>query len=279
MENVCFFAISLRFLQLYKKKSAHQRKDNGCMINIAICEDEEITQKQLFNTVSSYMEKKGISVHIYLFKTGEELLQSFQEMKYTFLFLDVDLGKGINGIRTAKTIRKEYNKVPIVFITSYSEFQSFAFPIHTFDYILKPFNNQTIYTLLDELLFWIEDYNIESKIKIPFKTTTGLIYLYTDQILYLEYMNRKIQIVTSDRTYYMYQTIKDTYKRLKDFGFSCPHAAFIVNLYYVEMIEKGHKDIVLKNKKLIPISQLKLKSFKNDLIDYLKKQAQQNMTH
>ena len=115
---------------------------------------------------------------------------------FSFIFLDIDLGEQ-NGVEIAKMIRKiQTNPVNIVFVTSYAEYQTKVLSIHTFDYLLKPINKKKIHKVLDDLMFWYNSETSNLKERVTFKTINGLITIYIDDLLYFEYNNRRIDIVT-----------------------------------------------------------------------------------
>ena len=53
------------------------------------------------------------------------------------VFLDICMGD-VNGIELARHLRAVDEKVLIVFLTTSSEYAFDAFPIHPFDYLMKP---------------------------------------------------------------------------------------------------------------------------------------------
>lgn len=60
--------------------------------------------------------------------------------------------EGTNGIDTARKLREQAPTLPIVFVTSSKEYVWQSFPVHPFDYLLKPFEQARIRQLLDDLL-------------------------------------------------------------------------------------------------------------------------------
>lgn len=85
------------------------------MLSIAICDDEEyfrITEKQL---ILKYMAGKNCECRIDMYESGKELLALKSAIsQYHIIFLDVNMEE-IDGIETAKEIRKITKDVFIVF--------------------------------------------------------------------------------------------------------------------------------------------------------------------
>ncbi len=72
------------------------------------------------------------------FESGDAFLQAFPSRAYQAVFLDICM-EGTNGIDTARTLRRTDPDLPLVFVTSSPEYVWDAFPVHPFDYLLKPF--------------------------------------------------------------------------------------------------------------------------------------------
>ena len=60
--------------------------------------------------------------------------------------------EGTNGIETARILRRTDPDLLLVFVTSSPEYVWDAFPVHPFDYLLKPYREEKLFQLADELL-------------------------------------------------------------------------------------------------------------------------------
>lgn len=245
-------------------------------IKIAICDDEELIRKQICNYISAYYSSKKMLFQLYEFSSGIDLLQSSQRITFSFIFLDIDLGK-YNGVDIAKSIRNiQLNPINIVFVTNYEEYQTKVFSIHTFDYILKPIKKETIYKVLDDLTFWYNKETKDSKERMTFKTIDGFITLYIEDILYFEYNNRRIDIVTKKATYHMYDKIKKISQRMEKYNFISPHAAYVINMKEISCYLKSSNQVIMTNEQSIPISQLRTKKFKEQYVNYINNMWEEN---
>lgn len=241
------------------------------MLKIGICDDDLLIQKQIGNAISGYLSNKNYKYNLFFYSTGADLLKACYDINFSFIFLDIDLGKE-NGVEIAKNIREIQNRpINIVFATSYPEYQTKVFSIHTFDYLIKPISNSQIHKTLDDLLFW---YNIDTnyeKERIRFKTVQGLITLCIDEILYFEYQNRRLNIVTRNTVYYMYDKVKNIVALMRKYNFVSPHSAYIINMKEINQYLKSENIIIMSNGNIIPISQLKAKIFREEYMLYVNK--------
>ena len=246
------------------------------MLKIGICDDDELTRKQLNNIISDYLNSRKYTYQLFSYSTGSDLLNNCKNIDFSFVFLDIDLGKE-NGVETAKAIRKIQNKpINIVFVTSYPEYQTKVLSIHTFDYIIKPIINSQIYDVLDDLLFWQNMDMSQEKERIRFKTIQGLVTLYIDEILYFEYKNRRIDIITAKTIYHMYDKIKNIAALMKEYDFISPHAAYVINMKEIKQYLNSQNIIIMTNEYSIPISQLRAKMFRKEYIAYIDKIWEKN---
>ena len=88
--------------------------------------------------------------------SGEEALDMVIQKQYTVILMDIDLGRGINGIEATKQIRKitGYEDLPIVAVTALAmQGQKEMFLAEGCShYISKPFDAKTLLNLIKELL-------------------------------------------------------------------------------------------------------------------------------
>ena len=117
------------------------------MINIAICDDEELFLQREKEIIYKYMTKKGYNCSIDLFLSGKDYLECDDVEKYDIVFLDVSMDE-MNGIETAKRIRKNNQKVYLIFVTAYINYATEGYKVNASRYVLK--NNKTFELAIEE---------------------------------------------------------------------------------------------------------------------------------
>ncbi|MBQ4431293.1 MAG: response regulator transcription factor [Synergistaceae bacterium] len=119
-------------------------------LNIAVVDDTLPDIVRLENFVRSWFygrEHKLAGIASYA--NGEEMLKGFEPGMFQIVFMDIIM-ESINGIQTARQLRAEDAGLLIVFMTASREYAFDAFPIHPFDYVLKPYSKKDVGKVLDE---------------------------------------------------------------------------------------------------------------------------------
>lgn len=118
-------------------------------MRIAIVDDQRMDADQIKTICQTYLESHRIHAQIDCFSSGEELLKNFERDRYSLIFLDIYMNQ-LNGIETARKIRENDIQCMIIFLTTSREHALEAYPIHPFDYLLKPCQPERIQQVLDE---------------------------------------------------------------------------------------------------------------------------------
>lgn len=114
---------------------------------IAIVEDQTPDAQRLEELLQQQLPEAECT----WFTCGDDFLRAAAEPGlYAVVFLDICMA-GTNGIETARRLRQADPEVLIVFVTSSPEYVWDAFPVHPFDYLLKPYQEEKFEHLAAEL--------------------------------------------------------------------------------------------------------------------------------
>ncbi|WMM24857.1 LytTR family DNA-binding domain-containing protein [Tissierella sp. MB52-C2] len=219
------------------------------MSKILIVEDEPIIANGLAAMINSINSKINITITGY----AKEALKYAKDINYDVFLLDIQL-KDYSGFELAKEIRNinNYKLTPIVFITAVPTRELMAFKeIHCYDYIVKPFKEETVKTILETIINYGVIKEEDTYLKLKQKEYTY--FIKQDEIIYIESQNRKIFISTiKERIELSTYTLSQLLKELNTNFIQC-HRGYIVNINYIEKIDKGNNDIYIKGAEL-PIS-------------------------
>lgn len=101
---------------------------------------------------------------------------------------------GTNGIETARQLREKDPRLLIVFVTSSPEYVWDAFPVHPFDYLLKPYKEEKIALLTAELRRVLCRQEPELDVRIARQT----VQIPLSKVHYAASQNHIVRVVTDD---------------------------------------------------------------------------------
>lgn len=209
------------------------------MLNIAICDDAEeflFLEKQY---IQKYMEQRKLQCHIDTFLSGIDFLRFDKDGgNYDIIFLDINMVK-LNGIETAKKIREQGSQAYIVFVTAFVTYAMEGYKVDAVRYLLK--DRDSLESSIEECLEHIlakMDYQ-ENRLTFDFVEKSRT--LNVENIVYIESSLHKLNFYVKGQgieKYTMYEKLDVLDHRLQPYHFCRIHKSFLVNLQYVEEIER-----------------------------------------
>jgi len=210
------------------------------MYNILILEDDCI---QLI-TLSEIIKQSSKDYRVYEATSTREALSIAMEERIDLFYLDVNL-KEESGLKFAEELRKieGYKLTWIIFVTIYKDYMLSAFKkIHCYDYILKPYNKESIQRvtkrLLSESRTQIAVTEISEKfIIVPIRNIEVKIYVH--EIVFVEVFIRTSIIHTTNGSFTIdYLSLKKLNSMIEDKKILQSHRSYLVNISYINKIEK-----------------------------------------
>ena len=158
-------------------------------LQIAIVEDRLPDAQRLESLLKQALDP----VSCEHFLCGDDFLRVLSQRRYAVVFLDICM-EGTNGIETARLLRQADPEVLIVFVTSSPEYVWDAFPVHPFDYLLKPYQEEKFRQLAAELQRVLCRAEPELEVRIARQT----VQLPLRKVLYAIAQNHFVRVVTDD---------------------------------------------------------------------------------
>ena len=230
------------------------------MVKVVICDDTSSELIHLKECLFKYSEEERLDFSVECFSSGDDLLKMNIEGVDLF-FLDVEM-PGLNGIETAKVIRKQNPHCEIVFITNYIQYALQGYEVQAFRYLLKPIEYQQFKDIALRLFEKIK--KSSSYVQIKGRSETQRISV--KDIVYAETSQRHILVHTREKVIDCYNTMEKLEEALSSHGFYRCHSAFLVSMEEISQIQGN--DAILKNGTCIPISKNRKKEFKQTLTDF-----------
>lgn len=126
------------------------------MKRILIAEDELIERMVL----KKILEKKfGDQCEVLEAENGTQALEIFRSTDIHIVILDIEM-PGIKGVQAAEIMRKEKQGFCIIFLTAYDKFEyaKKAIAVRAMDYLLKPYSERELLSVVDEAIHLTERY-------------------------------------------------------------------------------------------------------------------------
>lgn len=241
--------------------------EGGMMLEIAVCDDEEYFLQQEKEWISQYMKRLGYEFRIDTFVSGVDFMAIGDKVsKYDIMFLDINMEE-MNGLETARKIREYTKDAYIVFVTAFITYSLEGYKVDAVRYLLK--DNDSLEKAIKECLDVIVEkmHYVENKYTFDFQE--GRKTLLIDEILYIESNLHKLQFhLAGHKTekYTMYGRLDNINEMLQDFNFCRVHKSYLVNLKYVEKIERYMVKLSTGDK--VSISQPKYNNVREQFIYY-----------
>ena len=182
---------------------------------------------------------------------------------FDLVFLDIYM-EDINGVDTAKELRCFNADCLLVFITSSMEHALDAFRVRAFHYLVKPYKDEELTKLFDEIIhrFPVQDRYIEVK------ASGSIVRLRFQDILYAEHYQHQIHIYqTNNQKTVTRQTFREFSARLADGHFFSCSRGLIVNLEHVKDFDGT--SFILMDGKILPVSRDLAKAARMAFGDFL----------
>ncbi|MBC2851567.1 MULTISPECIES: LytR/AlgR family response regulator transcription factor [unclassified Cetobacterium] len=241
------------------------------MIKCLIIEDEFPAREELkyfINNNKNFQIEKE-------FENPIDALKYIDNQKIDVIFLDINMPE-LDGMSLGKIIYRLNKDVKLVFITAYRDFAADAFEIKAFDYILKPYSEDRIIQVLDNLVLnhskntneiCVKE-NLLSK-KITVNLDSKMVVISVSDILYVEADEKETRVFTSECSYSSKLKISQFETLLIENSFFRCHRSYIVNIDKVVEVEPWFNGTyilkVLKKDFKIPVSRNKVKELKEIL--------------
>ncbi|MEA9389086.1 LytTR family DNA-binding domain-containing protein [Acerihabitans sp. TG2] len=237
-----------------------------------IVEDEFLAQEEL-----RFLIQKHSSLTIdAILDDGLDVLRYLQHHDVDVIFLDINI-PSLDGVLLAQNISKFSHKPHIVFITAYKEHAVEAFELEAFDYILKPYQESRIVTMLQKLEALSKENSLSEPNSAPAASgrVSHSINLMKDERIIVTDINNiyyaaaqeKVTIVYTRREeFIMPMAISEFCVRLPEDNFFHCHRSYVVNLGKIrEIVPWFNNTYLLRLSDLdfeVPVSRSKVKAFR-----------------
>ena len=163
------------------------------MLKIIACDDDVAFLDRLHRMIDRWSIETGTAVDVALVTRGEDLLARHAASRADIILLDMIMPL-VNGMDTARELRQADTAVRLVFLTSSPEFALESYEVRAFDYLLKPYREEKLFQLADELRRVLFRAEPELEVRIARQQ----VHLPLRKIQYAMAQNHYVRIVSDD---------------------------------------------------------------------------------
>ena len=232
------------------------------MINIAIVEDNASERAEIRKCLS-YLEETNDNIRFTVteFPTGTAFLGNYMP-EYDIVLMDIDM-PGMDGLETARGLRRMDSVVVLIFVTNMAQFAISGYEVDALDFILKPINKYSfamkIKRAISRAVRRTDDY-----ISIRSEGKTYSIRISSIQYLVME--GHYVVYHTTSGTYSEYTTMKEAYGKINRSVFVFANRSCLVNLQHVDAV--NHESVLVGGDEL-PLSRPQRKTFLAAMANYM----------
>ena len=233
-------------------------------MRIAIVDDLAPERTLLRTRLERHLQSRSVQAEICEYKSGEDFLSAAHMQRFTAAFLDIYM-TGMSGIDAAKELRKTDTDCLLIFTTTSTDHALEGFRVRAMHYLVKPFTEEELSQLTDEILARIPGSDKYMNLKIN-GSDIRLVY---GTIVYAEQFAHMIHIhTTAEKTLSARCPFKTFIQPLKEDPrfFVCGRGC-VVNLEYAVNFEDAA--FRMANGNLVYVSRDLMKNARQTFMEFL----------
>lgn len=231
------------------------------MLNLCIVEDDEGNIAQLTGFLDRFGGENGEVFRIDTFRDGLSFLESYHPV-YDLVFMDIQM-PGIDGMETARRLRRMDGKVAIIFITNLLKYAIHGYEVQAFDYIVKPLVYDSFSARMKKFLAHAR---AERRQEIVLSSGATIKRVSVSNIYFVEVDGHYLRWHLAGGDLSLYGSLVQAERLLAGAPFVKCNSGILVNLNYVQTIEK---DSVQVAGQWLPVSRAKKKEFVTAVTKFL----------
>jgi DNA-binding LytR/AlgR family response regulator len=183
-------------------------------------------------------------------------IEIIKETPPDLALLDIRMHGLKQGFSIAKFLNEE-NQIPFIFITSFADKSTVeeASALKPLAYVLKPFNEQNIYSTLEIAFAALT----KKKTHVTISSEQGKFNIAFKDILWVKVEDKYLEIQTINQNHLYRSTLSSLESQLDEHSFCRIHRSYVVNLNQIKLFKSN---MVFIGEIEIPVSRTFLPDFK-----------------
>ncbi len=218
--------------------------------------EDEVSQAELLTDyINKYAAKSHQQFSVTHLPDGIDLVDDYKS-QFDIILLDIQM-KHLDGMTAAEKIRKLDEDVVIIFITSTVQYAVQGYAVDALGYVLKPVPYLQFEQLFEKAITRVKAK--QEKVYIKVTVDDKQLKLDCETVSYIESQRNNVILHCTEADYVTAGPLKRFEEMLGTHGFSKCHNAYVVNLSYVEAVQK--EEVLLSGGITLPISRARKKEF------------------
>ena len=212
------------------------KQDKGAadMLKIAVVEDDVNYARQLSEYLCRYERERGAELTVTQFSDGDQLIEGYRP-EFDMILMDIEMPL-LDGMETARLIRRTDPEVVIIFITNMAQYAIQGYEVDALDYVLKPISYVAFSQRLDRALRRMKK---REERYLTVSTREGVRKLGVSQIYYVESQGHTLLYHTNQGIVSSSGTMRDLEKELEPLHFFRGNKGYLINLEHVSGVREG----------------------------------------
>lgn len=232
-------------------------------LKVCVCDDDTHSLMTYSAAVRGSFQGFGVAAEVDTCNAAAHLRARMEKLSYDIIFLDIDMPRE-DGITFAKTLRKQNNDVPIVFVTAREDRMFDTFSVRPFGFVRK---SKFIEDLNEAVRLFLEANPELTAEMMLFTTQSGDFQVNVKQIIFVESsLHTQCIHLNGQPAIEVRSSMNRIETMLSDKGFIRIHKGYIVNYRYIKHIENN--DIHLTTGESLPLSRDKKKQVKSLWLEF-----------
>lgn len=236
-------------------------------LRIAICDDDQRDREKVQGMVEAYLKQKKIVAQVQVFDHPDTMITECEQFRPHIYILDIVMPM-LTGIQAARELRWNQPEAQIIFATSESSFALESFDVNPINYIMKPVEQEKLFSTLDLALSRVE---LDKDRFVTVKVKGGMQTLRMDDILYIDYRNHVVsyhltagEMVSTPTLRIGFSEYLETTHKQEEFV-RC-HESIAVNVGAIDKLTK--QEITLRGGEILPVSKSRYAEVVEKYMDY-----------
>jgi len=223
------------------------------MLQIAVCDDDPAQLAYLEQLAREFTGERGLEAQVVSFAHPDALETACAKQVFHIYLLDIVMPM-LSGLELGRSIRRVNTDAQIIYITTEPGFALDAYAVNPLHYLIKPVRRDELFSALE---LAVKKVGGGKETAVTIHTKDGLRTISADEIVCCEYVRHHAVYTLSGGAREETATLRESFSEhvaplLQDGRFLQPHAAFAVNMGFVERLDKA--GFTMRGGAFVPVS-------------------------